>query len=691
MAVTLAGVLTLAPTTLRAQVSPAVADEPVAEAVRATEGAPIVYLPADFARFAPRTALDMVDNIPDFRLTETSGDRGLGNASQNLLINGQRVASKATDAQTTLRQISASAVVRIEILDGARLGIPGLTGRVANVVVESSSIRGQFRWEAQQRQMVEDQIYTGSLSISGRSGPTEFSLSLDNSGGLRRGGTGPEIVTDAAGAIILNRLQSDFFHRDIPTLTGTLRRSFDDGSVLNLNLSAERDLFFTYIDAVATPIGGTATDERFRRNNKEWTLTGGGDYSFDLAGGRLKIIALQSWSHDPSISSFTVQERSPGAIATGSRFTDDTREGESVLRAEYGWSVPNGSWQIALEGAYNFADVAARLEILQPGGGYAGVPLPGGISFVDEWRTELSLTRGWTLADQLSVQATLGGEYSRIRQTTAGGLSRQFFRPKGAVTLAWQAAPDLTVNAAVRREVGQLSFGDFSSAVDVQNNNTSLGNVELVPSQSWRFEVELARRLGQLGSVTLGSYVEAISDIVDAIPISPTEEGIGNLPHARRYGFTGSATIQFDKIGWRGARLDLNGEWLVSRVRDPVTNELRRISGDSIRNWSAEFRHDIPGTAIAWGGFLGEQVSGPVFRLDQVQLSGLSRPLTSVFVEHKDVFGLTVRIGLRNLLGIEDFINRDVSVNRRDGPIAFRERQRRSIGLIGTLVISGSF
>lgn len=683
---TMATILAIGSTPSLAQTEPAETSE-ASEASTAT----VVYLPADFARFAPRTALDMVDNIPDFRLTETSDDRGLGNASQNLLINGQRVASKATDAQTTLRQISASAVVRIEVLDGARLGIPGLTGRVANVVVESDSVRGQFRWEAQQRQLVEDQIFTGAISLSGRIGSTEFSLSLDNSNGLRRGGTGPEVVTDATGVIILNRQQTDIFHRDIPTLTGTLRRSFDDGSVLNLNLSAERDLFFTYIDAVATPVGGIASDERFRRNNKEWTLTGGGDYEFDLGSGRLKIIALQSWSHDPSTSTFTVRDRTPGAIAAGSRFINDAREGESVVRAEYGWTARNGSWQIALEGAYNYADTIATLGSLQPDGSYADIPLPGGISFVDEWRAELSLTRGWTLTDHLSVQATLGGEYSRIRQTSAGGLSREFIRPKGALTIAWQAARQLTVNAAIRRQVGQLSFDDFSSAVDVQNNNASVGNVELVPEQSWRFELEGARGLGQIGSITLGAYAEVITDIVDSIPLSATEEGIGNLPHANRYGFTGRGTVQFDTLGWRGARVDFNGEWLISRVRDPLTGDRRRISGDMIRNWSVDFRHDIPGTAIAWGASTGEQVAGPQFRLDQIQVNGLTRPFSSVFVEHKDVLGLTVRLSLRNLLGIQDFINRDVSVNRRDGPIAFRERQLRSIGLIGVLVVSGSF
>ncbi len=674
--------------------SPATAQNTPPDAPPAAEPQSAVaqsYVPADFARFAPRTALDMVRNIPDFQLIETNDDRGLGQASQNVLINGQRVASKANDAQATLRQISASAVVRIDIVDGARLGIPGLTGRVANVIVESNRIRGQFSWEGQQRQTIADQIYTGSISASGRIGATDFTISLSNADGVRRGGTGPEIVTDASGVVLLTRDQTDSFHRDSPTLSGTIARAFDDGSLLNLNLSVERDIFLGRFFAAATPVGGVTSDERFINDNKEWTISGGGDYEFALGDGRLKIIGLQSFSHDPRTSTFIVQDRTPGAIASGSLFRRDPREGESVVRTEYGWTVPNGSWQVAVEGAYNFLDVASSVGTLQTDGRFTDDPLPGGTSFVDEWRGEVSVTRGWTLSNALSLQATLGGEYSRIRQTSAGGLSREFYRPKGSVSLAGTPSARLTINAAVRRQVGQLSFGDFSSAIDLQNNNNSAGNVNLVPEQSWRFELEAVRQLGGLGSVTVGSYAELITDIVDNIPISATEEGVGNLPSARRYGFSATGTLTLDPLGWRGARIDFNGEWLVSRVRDPLTGEKRRISDDSYRNWTVTLRHDIPGTPIAWGASIGETVPGPSFRLDQFFRSGLTRPLSGVFVEHKDVAGLTVRFSLRNILGTSDFINRDVYVNRRDGPVDFRERQIRNIGLIGVLVVSGSF
>lgn len=634
----------------------------------------------------------MVEQIPDFSISETSDDRGIGQASQNVLINGQRVAGKSNDAETALQEISATAVVRIELTDGARLGIPGLTGRVANVIVRSSAVRVQYRWEAQQRRNIEDQILNGGVSMSGRIGASDFTLSLSNNTGHRRGGDGYEIVTDAAGALLATRDQLESFHREVPRLAGTLHREWSDGAVLNLNLSGQYRRDLNRLFAVTRLTGSTTPrDDLLRIGRRQWAMEGGGDYAFALGAGRLKIIALQRYAHDDLTSFSRRQDRSVGAIATGSRFTQLSDEGESVLRGEYGWQTPHGSWSVSLEGAYNFADVASAFDSLEPDGSFRPIPLPGATTFVDEMRAEALITRGMTLSPGLTLQATGGGEFSRIRQTSAGGLSREFVRPKGSLALTWTASARLTLNATLSRRVGQLSFEDFATAVDLESGNGTAGNVNLVPEQAWRGEVEIARTLGAFGSVTLGGYAERISDIVDAIPISATEEGIGNLPRATRYGANARGTFNLDALGWRGARIDASGEVSTSRVLDPLTLTHRRVSGDQVSAWSVTFRHDIPGSPLAWGASISRTINGPYYRLDEYFRAAQRPSFALVYVEHKDVHGLTVRADLRNLLGTYDDIRRDVYVDRRNGPVAFRERQSRFIHLFGALTISGSF
>lgn len=652
----------------------------------------IIFVPADFERFAPRTALDLVEKIPDFMLSETSDERGLGQASQNVLINGQRVAGKTNDARTTLARIAASAVERIELTDGARLGIPGLTGRVANVIVRSSNLSVQFNWEGQNRRGIPDQWTTGSIAASGRIGSSDITLSLSNSDALRRGGVGPEVERDGSGRLLTTRWQRDVFSVDSPRLSGSLHRETAAGSILNLSLSGELYRFRTNLSAVATPAAGTpVTDEQFRQWEDDWNIEAGADYEFALGSGRLKLIGLQRFEHSPVHTMFRAQSRATGAVARGSTFDRVSDEGESVVRAEYGWGPSGSEWQVALEGAYNFVDVSAMFGRLQPDGSVIRQPLAGGNGLVDEWRGNASITRGWLLAPGISLQTSIGSEYSRIRQTSSGGLSRSFVRPKGSAALAWTIDRQWTFNSSIERLVGQLSFLDFSAAVDLNNGVANAGNSRLVPAQSWRLDGEFVRSLGPAGSVTFGGYGEWISDIVDRVPISATEEGVGNLPKARRWGIIGRGTVLLDSLGWRGGRINASGEFRQSRVRDPLTGEQRRISDDLVRRWSIDIRHDIPNSPVAWGGSLSEERRAPIFRLDQLLSTHLTQPIATLFIEHKDVMGLTVRLALRNVLDGHDDIRRTYYVNRRDGPIDTTEQQIRYIRPIGVLTISGTF
>src|SRR3982750_4241401 len=74
--------------------------------------------PADFARFAPKTAFDMLAQVPSFSIrTVDTTTRGLGQASENVLINSQRVANKSGGAVAQLQRTGAANVDRIEIVD----------------------------------------------------------------------------------------------------------------------------------------------------------------------------------------------------------------------------------------------------------------------------------------------------------------------------------------------------------------------------------------------------------------------------------------------------------------------------------------------------------------------------------------------------------------------------------------------
>ena len=56
-----------------------------------------VYTPADFARYAPNNAYDMLSQVPSFQIRDNENLRGLGQATGNVLFNGERPSNKADE------------------------------------------------------------------------------------------------------------------------------------------------------------------------------------------------------------------------------------------------------------------------------------------------------------------------------------------------------------------------------------------------------------------------------------------------------------------------------------------------------------------------------------------------------------------------------------------------------------------
>src|SRR5687767_11246740 len=148
-----------------------------------------VYTPADFARFAPRNALDMLRQVPGFTIISQDQGRGLGQANDNVLVNGERLASKSDSLFDQLGRITANRVERIEIVDGATLGIPGLSGQVANIVTKGGEITGRYEWRAVWRPRYAKTSYAaGEISVSGSTPRLEWTVAATHS--IGRGGAG---------------------------------------------------------------------------------------------------------------------------------------------------------------------------------------------------------------------------------------------------------------------------------------------------------------------------------------------------------------------------------------------------------------------------------------------------------------------------------------------------------------------
>jgi hypothetical protein len=662
---------------------------PVAPDPAAPQG-PRTYTPADFARFAPRNALDMLSQVPGFSIESSDTERrGLGQATGNVLINGERFSGKSTDIFTELRQISAANVTRIEIVDAATLNISGLTGQVANVVTTSGGLSGNYVWRPQIRaHRTPARLLNGEVSISGAIGGTNYTLSLRNDS-FRNGNAGPETVYRPDGTILDVRDERLDVSGEQPRLAATLRRNFGDGSILNLK--GAFGLFHLDADEISPRSNPTRLRE-FHEQEREHNYELGGDYEFGLGGGRLKLIGLRRFEHSPYSQNLT-ETYEDGRPTFGQRFTQVADETETIARAEYRWRGGGADWQVSLEGALNRLDIVNALFELNPLGTFVDIPFPNSAATVQERRAEAMLTYGRPLTSNLTLQASLGGEYSQLSQEGAGGLTRTFYRPKGFLNLAWTPRPGFDISARIERVVGQLNFFDFVASANVSGGTANAGNANLVPPQSWNGQIQATRNLGRWGTVTARLYGRLYTDIVDVIPISGGQSP-GNLDGtATLVGLQWTSTFNFDPIGIPGAKLDMNLTFQRTRLTDPLTLARRPFNETTTRQVDINFRHDIPRTQWAYGVGFNQYRQSAGFRLDQ-RFRFLDTPGSlGVYVEHKNVLGLTVRGSVDNLLGTNESFGRtffDGNRNATNSNVLFTEDRDRFYGPIFTLTISGT-
>ena len=672
---------------------PTPTEAPAADAAAQPVEGRQVYTAADFTRFAPKNAYDMVRNIPGFSIRENEQLRGLGQATGNILFNGERPSNKSDFLFNQLQRISASSVKRIEIVDGGTLDVPGLSGQVANIVFEADNFSGQFEWKPQTRAHFTDPLFTrGQVSASGKSGSLEYEVGLNNDDSGRSGAGGPTEIFDGAGT--RTELREDIWtsRYDSPKLSGKLTFPGPLAGVAHVNASYQRIYNHYDEEGLRFPIAGPNRTRFIIERNDTWNYELGGDYEFKAGPGKLKLIGLNRKSHEP-FRSDVIDDFADATPTSGDRFAQVGDITETIAKAEYGWKMFGGDWQLSGEGAFNKLDNVARLGSLDPvSGDFVETPFPEGTGVVMEDRYEGLLSFGRPLTKTLSFQIVAGAEHSTIEQTGVNGLTRSFFRPKGSLSLAWKPAKDFDLSVKYRRRVLQLSFYDFLARAFINDDNQNAGNNQLVPQQDWSLEIEANKSLGAWGSTKVRLVNRDVEDFVDIIPIGATGESVGNIATAYARAIDWTSTIQFDPIGWKGAKLDTRVLLQDSGLTDPFTGEKRQWSGFTDTLIELNLRHDIPGSDWAYGSGLSYSHGQPRFRRNSTDRIYEGPVFLNFFVENKNVLGLTMLAGIEAINNPRSKRDRTVFTGLRGAsPIAFVEKRDRLIGPIFFYSIKGTF
>jgi hypothetical protein len=672
------------------------------------------FEPAFFARYSPNNALDIVQQVPGFTLAEGDAVRGFGGAAGNILINGERPSTKSS-LSGLLSRIPASAVIRVELITGASatLDMRGQT-KVVNVIVREDALAQPITFDTTVRQ-----THDGRLS-----GMVQLSKQLDLFGGqLNLSGLFSTLAGNGPGGGSFVDGQRHRYNGAGASTEFAEGYTEQQPAVRQLNFEYQRDFDWFKLHTNGA-LGATDVDgDRFWRSytpdhngalagyetnvirNSQWAWSFGGDIERSFGDVDLKLITYNRREFNDNSTRFTTFG-STGALALATTSAPESEGGESIVRGQLNWRFnEHHSIEFAAEAAYNYVDNLTGFIRTTPAG-TTSFFVDGSDTKVEEFRNEFQVSDVWTVNANLTIEPGFKFETSRIEQavnypddtdndplTTRPDrlLEREFEYPKPSITATWRIRPGQQLRVSYEREVAQLSFADFVSAADLVANQTTTGNVDLVPERTWAFNAEFEQRFWRGGVLTLLASYDQVEDVQDFVKIG-AGDGPGNIGDGTRWSLGFRATVPLDNLGIPGGRIDASLNGGGSEVTDPITGRTREFSDEFKENWSISYRQDIPSLKISYGFRWSDGGPATAYRFNESSRRSRDDADVSIFVETTAFFGLRIRAGIDDLLPADFARTRLIYTGDRElTPLRLVEQTHSTNGVQPFIRISGKF
>jgi hypothetical protein len=666
-----------------------------------------VFEAAYFAAYNPVTALDMVEQVPGFSIDNGDDRRGFGGTAGNVLINGERPSTKS-DVSGELQRIAAGSVVRVELVRGgaASMDVRGQTVLVNVILAEGAEVGPASTYIAELRHNMGGRVgWYGQLTRSLRALGADINLNLQLPSGMARSRT-DELLFLPDGAIV--EIRDEFYqdnYREV-VLSGTAAWRPSPRDAINLSLRGstwlyDGDEISDVVDAQQSLVRVDVNDNQ-ERDSHFYEI--GLDWERELTPRfSIKLVGLDTdvgWTYGQRFDSFAAD----GGVR---RFLLDSPggRGERIGRATATWRRNEAhTLEAGVEGAFNFRD--SNLSIFEDG---VAIPLDLAVTRVEELRGEAFVTDVWTVTPKLTLEAGFTFEASRITQTEGAQdtplQEREFTYLKPRLIATRSFGDDDQLRLSVARDVSQLNFGEFASAVSLNNDTVTLGNPNLEPERSWQSRAEWEHRFGERSVWTLAGFYDAVESVQDLVVIDLDNDGPGdgdndgvgdftgpgNLGDGTRWGGSIEGVAPLDGLGLRNAQLRVEATLQSTSVEDPLTGESRIFSDEPNWSYNIDFRQDFPARRFSWGWDYAADAEYRTHRVDELQVFDSGEGDLDAFIETKRWGGVTLRFTVDNIFDNEDtnerFFFQD---SRASGVLERKELRSRHFGRFYTIRISGS-
>jgi outer membrane beta-barrel protein/TonB-dependent receptor-like protein len=612
-----------------------------------------------FVRYAPRTALDIVQRIPGFTLDLGSSSasngvdvRGFAGTAGNVVLNGQRPSTKSETLDVLLNRIPASRVVRVEVGPGDLFGSDySDKSQVANLILKEGGggIAGNVSVSAE-RHYTGVITPTGSGSVSVSRGPSAFTIAGDTAR-VDQTEEGFDRVIDAeTGDLLEFRRKMNEIRDYSPAISASW--SLDKGATdsANLNLRYHFDHFTLQQTNHVTTTGAPQHDDTLIEDYPTKTFEVGGDVTRPLAGGAVKLVGLASRQRRRTLDESDVGNLGHSEVVGGFQQLSLSQRNETLGRLTWSKQRFLGlNFEAGGEVAWNTLDHNLQLFELEEGGGKTRIDLPLDNARVIEVRGESWVNGSRALSKSLRVDIGLNYEMSHLRVSGDATADRELKFLKPSITLDWQPRGGWHGEISIRRTVAQLDFFDFISAADLSSNEINGGNANLQPQRSWEGRVSLEHPLFNVGKARLELGYNLISRLQDRILTTDGFDAPGNIGTGRQMYADLTIDAPLDRL-WKGLRVKFHGNVQRTRVRDPISGELRDFSGSFPRwEWDANVRRDIG--QFAFGFDMTNLGRTTLFRTDVFDSRFFpSTPYSNAFIEYRPRTDQTFSLNLSDIL-----------------------------------------
>ena len=619
----------------------------------------INYTPDDFKNFQCSTALDIVSHVPGFVFSTGNTVRGFADAAGNVLIDGQRPASKVgLDVQ--LNNIAVSQIDRIEVITG---GAPGIDmqgyQQIVNIIRKSSA-------QAHQSIDVYDKVFT-----DGPNKPAiEYSFNQNNNG--RSLDVDLQLFEFRDNGVD-NEQRYDYYPgQATPAHTYLNQLAGGSGSQAKVDYSQpffggklSFNGFYNPIYYTNRIIYSGATQAYEHYNLNEFVSEWGVQYERPLTKTvTVDINVLQHYDRQNTVDVYT--------DATGPSANDQLYQPiEHIISAKLTWQ-PNDKMTYKIGGESTFNRLDNSTLYTQDNQAQS---LPFSTITVEEHRAQVFVTGNWQALPKLAVEVALKVETSTI-SVPQSNRAQSFVYPKPEIQLVWSPTNKLKLSWRSERIIGQLNFTDFASSVQLATSVVKSGNPNIVPQTEWAHTATIDYSFWDKGAISLALEHEDLQNTLDEVALV-TPDGIdnadGNIGKGRRDSAHLILDLPTDRFLIKNGELKIDYTVRSTDVTDPITGVERDITNQNPWVYTVTFQQRLNPIHSSWGLEIDSTNHYQQFNAQEYYYYK-SQDWFDLWFEYKAPKGMTYGVYWDNPLGRHDNYERQEWQGLRgESPLAVTE------------------